>query len=278
MTTSEEVQLRTDFVINDQARGYPTRSVEVAVTRRKLDHLVRHGYLVRRRLLPAALVAVLATAVQRLAEAEAGQPGAEWVDGESSYLRNLLDKDAVFHQLIRLEPALSIARTLLGPQVWIDLEARVHYPGRAGVSVPWHSHLPVIPSPVPAFFSYPHQIHCLVYLDRVSEQEGALCLIPGSHTRPDLRIPLGDSSGRADQVDLFFEAGDAVLIHGNLWHRTAPSTETAGRRRLLLLGYVPSWIRNEFGRLGVAPEEPLTAALARTADPETRELLGEFSW
>ncbi|GLZ37794.1 phytanoyl-CoA dioxygenase family protein [Actinokineospora sp. NBRC 105648] len=278
MTAGEQTRTHTNFVINDQARGYPTRSVTAEATGEELDHLVRHGYLVRRALVPADLAAALGQAVHGLAKSEEGKQGAEWVRDKSIYIRRLLDKDALFHQLLRLEPALSIARTVLGPQVWVDLEARMHYPGSAGVSVPWHNHLPVIPDPIPAFFSYPHQIHCLVYLDRVSESEGALCLLPGSHTRTDLRIPLGDQSDRPGQVRLLFEPGDAVLIHGNLWHRTIPSTAAAGHRRLLLLGYVPSWISDDVGAQGVTPGEPLTVALARTADAEVRELLGEFHW
>jgi len=274
----DNATVRTEFVMNDQAAGYPTRSVIAEVEEAELDHLAQNGYLVRRGLISPDLAAGLRGCVRGLAAAEEGKPGAEWVDQDSIYLRRLLDKNAQFHQLLRLEPALSIARTLLGPQVWIDLEARMHYPGTAGIAVPWHNHLPVIPDPLPVFFCYPHQLHCLIYLDRVSTAEGALVLLPGSHLRAGLRIPLGDRSDHSDQVELFFEPGDAVIIHGNLWHRTAPSTAEANHRTLLLLGYVPSWIRSEIGEHGVPVSDPLTSALARTADAELKELLGEFHW
>ncbi|GAA0569153.1 phytanoyl-CoA dioxygenase family protein [Actinomadura livida] len=269
--------LSTDFVLSDQAAGYPRRTVTTTARPDDLDAVVRSGYLVRRGLLDGATAALLADAVLRLAKAEDGRPEAESLPGQSIYLRSLLDKDPVFHPLLRLEPALSIARTLLGPQVWIDLEARLNHAGRAGVGVPWHAHLPVIPDPLPALFSYPHQVHCLVYLDRITEKEGALCLLPGSHRRGDLRIPLGDQSDRDGQVELFFEPGDAVLIHAGLWHRTVPSSAVAGYRRLLLLGFVPSWQRPSTA-CGVPPERALTEDLARGGDAETRELLGEFRW
>lgn len=269
--------VHTEFVINDQAAGYPTRTVTAEVEQDELGQLVQQGYLVRRDLISPDLTANLREGVRELAEAEEGKPGAEWVALESIYLRRLLDKNARFHRLLRLEPILSIARTLLGPQVWIDLEARMHYPGRAGVVVPWHNHLPVIPEPLPAFFCYPHQLHCLIYLDRVSAEEGALLVLPGSHLRAGQRIPLGDRGDRTGQVELFFEPGDAVIIHGNLWHRTAPSTAQSKHRTLLLLGYLPSWIRNEVAH-GVPVDEPLTTPLARTGDAELKELLGEFHW
>ncbi|MEU5993247.1 phytanoyl-CoA dioxygenase family protein [Spirillospora sp. NPDC047418] len=277
MRAGGRTQLSTEFVISDQAAGYPRRTVTTTATPEDLDALVRSGYLVRRGLLDEAAAGVLAAAVLRLAEAEEGRPEAEDLPGESVYLRSLLDKDPVFHPLLRLEPALSVARTLLGPQVWIDLEARLNHAGRAGVAVPWHAHLPVIPDPLPALFSYPHQIHCLIYLDSITEREGALCLLPGSHRGGAVRIPLGNQSDRAGQVELFFEPGDAVFIHAGLWHRTVPSDAAAGYRRLLLLGFVPSWQRADTGR-GVRAEHALTEELARNGDAETRELLGEFQW
>ncbi|MFF3441457.1 phytanoyl-CoA dioxygenase family protein [Streptosporangium sp. NPDC002721] len=278
--------LQTDFVLNDQVNDYPIRSVETVASREELDEFVRSGYQVRRRLLNQQTAEVLGAAVLHLAQAEADHPDAECLPGMSSYIRSLLEKDEVFHPLLRLEPVLSIARLLLGPQRWIDLEARLNHAGCEGVAVPWHGHLPVIPDPLPPLFCFPHQIHCLIYLDRITEQEGALCLIPGSHLNAGLRIPLGDQSHQPGQVELFFEPGDAVLIHANLWHRTVPSTPAAGFRRLLLLGYVPSWLRADVGR-GVPPDRRLTEKLVcaegtegtgDAGDAETRELLGEFRW
>ncbi|TYK49198.1 phytanoyl-CoA dioxygenase family protein [Actinomadura decatromicini] len=185
--------LSTEFVINDQAAGYPRRTVETTATPEELDDLVSSGYLLLRGVLDRGTAGALAEAVLRLAEAEADRPEAESLPGDSIYIRSLLDKDPVFHPLLRFEPPLSIARTLLGPQVWIDLEARLNHAGRPGVAVPWHAHLPVIPDPVPALFSYPHQLHCLLYLDHITEREGALCLIPGSHSSGNVRIPLGEA-------------------------------------------------------------------------------------
>jgi len=277
MTTGEAPGTRTDFVINDQVNGYPTRSVTTTADADELAALVREGYLVRRRLLTPDIARELSEAVIRLADAEAGREHAEHLPNENIYIRALLDKDRAFHPLLELEPVLSIARSLLGPQVWVDLEARMNYAGRPGVAVPWHAHTPVIPDPLPSFFCFPHQIHCLVYLRRVTREEGALCVLPGSHVRTDLRIPLGDGGHRPDQVELLFEPGDAVLIHGNLWHRSVPSTDSADARVLLLLGYVPSWVKGETGR-GVPPEQRLTDDLRRTGGPWTRELLGEFEW
>jgi len=269
---------KTKFVLNDQASGYPTRTVATTASRLDLDRFLGDGFLVQRGLLGSHMAAEMARAVLTLATAEAGRPGSEYLPDQSIYIRGLLDKDTLFHSLLHLEPSLSLARTLLGPQVRMELEARMNYPGKAGVAVPWHGHLPVIPDPLPPLFCYPHQVHCLIYLDRVTESEGALCILPGSHERPDIQIPLGDNSDQEGQVELFFEPGDAVLIHANAWHRTVPSSAAAGYRRLLLIGYVPSWIRSDSQQLGIRPEHPLTADLALGADAETMELMGGLQW
>ncbi|MEU6557185.1 phytanoyl-CoA dioxygenase family protein [Streptomyces sp. NPDC046915] len=220
------------------------------------ERLVRDGYLTLPGLIDPVRTRALAEAVSRLVEVEKDDPAAELLPGQNIYLRFLLDKDATFHPLLTLEPTLSTARSLLGPQVWLDLDARMTFAGAAGYAVPWHIHMPVVPRPLPPFFCCPHQIHCLVYLDPIGADEGPLCLIPGSHHSTDLTIPPGDHSARPGQVELLFQPGDAVLLHGNLWHRVGAATAAAGPRRLLLLGYVPSWIRPDTAIAGCGRPVP----------------------
>jgi Phytanoyl-CoA dioxygenase (PhyH) len=239
--------------------------------------LVREGYLVLRQLLPPEDIHVLAYTVSRLAEVEMKQPGSELYPGQNIYMRSILDKDAAFHRLLELRMPLLIARAVLGPHVWLDAEARMTFAGVAGITVPWHNHIPVIPNPQPAFFCYPHQLHCLIYLDRVGIDEGLLYVLPGSHLDPAVRIKLGDDSDIHGQHAFTFQAGDAVLMHGNLWHRVGMTTAAAGNRRLLLLGYVPSWVRGDTGR-GVKAQHSLVQQLRRAAEPEMLELLGDFLW
>ncbi len=270
--------MRTEFVINDQVNGYPTRTVETDASEVYFAGFVKSGYLLLPKLVDTAKAASYGEAVLELARSEENQSGAEYLPGKSIYLRSLLDKNRIFHSLLRLEPALSIARTLLGPQVWLDVEARMNYEGSPDVSVPWHGHLPVIPDPLPPLFSFPHQIHCLIYLDHITDREGAFCLLPGSHLDASIKIPFRDQSDHEGQLAVFFEPGDAILIHANLWHRSIPSKADAGPRRLLLLGYVPSWIRSDIGIHGVPADTSLRAELASAGDDEVKELLGEFHW
>lgn len=277
MAAESQTGYRIDFTLNDQARGYPTHTVHVPVSRRVVNALVRDGYLLLPGLLDRGDAQLLATAVSRLVAAEVGRPEAELLPGKNIYMRGVLEKESTFHRLLTLRTPLLIARAVLGPQLWIDMDARMTFSGVAGITVPWHIHIPVVPRPRPAFFCYPHQIHCLAYLDHVGADEGLLYVLPGSHADSAVRIELGDNSDVAGQVGFGFRPGDAILMHGNLWHRVGPTTEMAGDRRLLLLGYLPSWIRGDTAR-GVKAQRSLTEELRRDADPELLELLGDFSW
>lgn len=264
-----------NFTINDRTRGYPQRDVQVAATPQEIDSLVRDGYLLRRGLIPSSWLDEFRVAVDKLVVAEKDHPQAERLAGNGLYIRALLDKDTTFHRLLTFEPVASVARAVLGPQVEFGSEARVAFPGVANAGVNWHIHMRVIPQPLPPFFCYPHQIHGIVYLDHVSAAEGQLCVLPGSHLDATLDLP-DDSSDQPGQVALEFEPGDVILMHGNLWHRTVPTSAECRQRRLILFGYSPAWIKSDITR-GVPAEHLLTADLSREGEI-TDELLGGFHW
>ena len=103
------------------------------------------------------------------------------------------------------------------------LSARITYPGDDREhQTPWHQHLRVISNPLPPWFSRPHCIDCLIYLDDLNEDTGAVAVVPGSHDWLDKATPnvYGPVEG---EVELRVEAGGGVLIHGNLWHRGLPT-------------------------------------------------------
>jgi phytanoyl-CoA hydroxylase len=79
-------------------------------------------------------------------------------------------------------------------------------------------------------------------LDDAPVEAGALRVLPGSH-RGGLVTPLGGvvpadrvAAARADEraIDLPARAGDLVLLHNHLWHRSGPN-RSAGHRRALTL-------------------------------------------
>ena len=148
-----------------------------------------------------------------------------------------MDKDSVFLDLLKFQPALSIARAMMGPLVRLrGLSARIGYPGDdLQHQTPWHQHLRVIPDPLPPWFSRPHCIDCLIYLDDLNEDTGTIAVVPGSHNWLDKTAPQTYESVEGE-LELRVKAGGGVLIHGNLWHRALPTLKI--ERRMLILSYL----------------------------------------
>ena len=259
----------------DAHRGFPTREVEVLATPGEIQTLARDGYLVRENLLPPAEIARLRIALD---ETVARDSRLETQGGKSFggvFIRHLLDKHPAFLELLDWAPTLSVARALLGPSVALrGFTGRVCDPADPNQETEWHFHQRVIPDPVPPLFSRPHTLDVLLYLDDLTDLNGPLCVVPGSHLWADRDLPVGVFDDQPGQVVLRLPAGSAVLCHGSLWHRALPTRPGGTRRRLLLFGYGPSWLKTSI--YGEKPQDGLSAQLLRSPDvtEETRELLG----
>jgi hypothetical protein len=277
MTEQVVTDYTIEYRINDSKMADNRRQVKVPVSPAELDELVEQGFLLCRDLFPSEMLDRMRVAVDRLEAIEGEHPQGERLPGNGFYLRFLRDKDEVFRDLLFYSPPVSIARALLGPQVWFDVDARIAYADSPGKFVPWHIHKRVVPSPMPPFFSYPHGIHCLLYLDDVGDAEGPLVVLPGSHRRNDLELPDGDTRDLPGQQLVRPRAGDCLIVHANLWHRTMPTLPGCHRRRLVLIGYEPAWSKSAITR-GIKPEHPLTENLRGSGDPELSELLDEWHW
>jgi ectoine hydroxylase-related dioxygenase (phytanoyl-CoA dioxygenase family) len=250
----------------------PYRETEVRASPEEIVDFVERGYLVRERLLPPAQIDALKTALDGIAEREGHEIGHGRQFG-GVFLRHLMDKHPAFLELFRFPPTLSVARAVLGPQVQVlPMTGRISYPGEPNQETHWHFHQRVIPSPLPAFFTRPHVLDCLIYLDETSDANGPLRVVPGSHQRIYEDLPADCYDDQPGQVTLRLPAGSVVIIHGALWHRALPTRPDGSIRRLLILPYANSWLK--LPSYGVRPENGLMKALAEGADQETRELLG----
>ena len=264
-------------VLNEHNPNAETRQhweVDVHATPEELQTLVETGYLIREGLFQGEALEKLREALDRLEEREwekrdsaiAGKKGWGFIP------RHLMDKDKVFLELLKFEPTLSIARAMMGPLVRLrGLSARISYPGDdREQQTPWHQHLRVVSNPLPPWFSRPHCIDCLVYLDDLNEDTGAVAVVPGSHDWLDKATPnvYGPVEG---EVELRVKAGGGVLIHGNLWHRGLPTLNA--KRRMLILSYTPTWLRKS-PHGGAQPTDGLTHTFLEDADMEERMLLG----
>ena len=268
-------------VLKDHMGGEPLRrEVAVCATLDELESLGRDGFLIREAAIVGDWLESLRRALDRLTEKEwpAHRPPPDARPDEPPahswgiILRHLLDKDAAFHDLLAWAPALSVARAMMGPLVRLrGLSARVSFAGAEPQDTPWHQHLRVVPKPLPPWFSRPHAIDCLIYLDELNDDTGALSVVPGSHHWLDREPPPLRYEPVPGEQMLRLPAGSMAIIHSNLWHRAL--SPRAGKRRVLILSYTPSWLRKS-PHGGPAPEDGLTRELIANGDEEARELLG----
>lgn len=256
----------------------PFVEVDVPLPEPALAYLADQGFLYLQGLLDSGVCADLVGRLDRLVEHEHQVRGGVSVPGNGYYVRDLIYKDAAFFPFFAWEPMLALARAMLGPKVQARVDSRVATVGEAGVGVPWHVHYPASTDPPPAWFSPPHSLHLLVYLDDIGVAEGALDVLPGSHRTP--RPPR--ETDIAGAVSLRPAAGDCVAMHGNLWHKTVPTHPDAGPRHVLFVGYTAAWVISDSragGQPAPSPSRRVDPASLWSGDRiELEELLGEFKW
>lgn len=262
-----------DYTIRDSHRGNPTRRVEVLATPDEIQHFVRDGYLVREALLPPNEIEKLRAALDEcVAKDQHVERGGKNSFG-GIFLRHLADKHEDLLELVDFAPVTSIARALFGPMIQQrGFTARVCFPDEPHQEVEWHFHQRLIPDPLPPLMPRPQTLDALLYLDDITELNGPLCVVPGSHNWTTADLPRGDLNDRESQIVLTLPAGSVVLVHGATWHRALPTLPGGGMRRLIIMGYGPAWQKPSV--YGVKPTDGLTSKVLK--DPNTSEELREL--
>ncbi|MCW8128777.1 MAG: phytanoyl-CoA dioxygenase family protein [Planctomycetota bacterium] len=275
--TLDAAGTRIDYRINDQTPAGTARPVDVHATPEELARFEADGYLVRERLFQGDALEHLRRCIDEIVDEESRREGFRIGTGRGFggvFIRRLLDRHEGLHVFLACDALTSVARAMLGPQVWMrDMVARVSYPGQPNQETEWHWHQRVVPQPVPPWFSFPHIVDALVYLDDLTDATGPICVVPGSHKRIHEGLPSHDFADKAGQATLRLPAGSAVLIHGNLWHRAMPTLPHGTRRRLIIAGFAPTWIKAPpFDKL--PNPDGLMARRCKDGSAEDRELLG----
>ncbi len=249
--------------------------MNVQATEDELSQLVEEGYVVRKGLVSPSDLAALRAAAD---EIEAEELPKHQVDVNAGFgglfVRNLIDRHKTFRDFcLGFEPTLSVARAVLGPQVQIHASVlRIAYSGLKNQNVEWHFHQRVVPDPIPPFFLRPVVLDNLVYLDELTPETGPLVVLPRSHL-VDEDLPSGDHSDKPGQVIVTCPAGSCVTSHSSLWHKALAPAEGSPKRRLLIFGYSPVWLK-QIDR----PGGGLTDELLSGANRGMRELLGKEGW
>lgn len=265
----------TTYKIMTNAAGEDTeRTVDVYASPEEITQFGEQGYLVRKGLFSDAQLQRYRDALD---EIEAIEMSTDHIGRGGNFggwfPRYLFDKHAAFHDLIDYAPFVSVARAMLGPFVRIrQLGGRVAYPGEPNQETHWHLHRRTVPDPLPTFFSFPHTLDYLIYLDELNDANGAIAYVPGSHLRIHDELPANDFDDKPGQEVLYGPPGTTLMIHSNLWHRALPTRPDGEKRRLLILSYGTTWMRKS--PFGTKPEVSLMDDYIEQASPEVRELLG----
>jgi len=259
-------------VLNDHP-GEFQRTIEVEATEVQLKHLEVEGYLVREQLIPDDLLARLRAAADEIESRHLPTANIRSRAFGGLFVRNILDEHEAFHELLDFAPLISVARAMLGPQVQVHGNVlRVSYPDQDEQAVEWHFHQRVIPEPMPPFFCRPAALDNLIYLDPLTPESGPIVVLPRTH-QVDRDLPSGDHADKPGQVVVTCPAGSVVTASASLWHRALAPKPGAGKRRLVIVGYSPTWMK-PIDRLSAGADRGLTDRLVNNASEEKRELLG----
>lgn len=275
----KENELEISYIINNAQAGYPTRNVASNLEHSHQINLVQDGYTVIKNLFTQEQLTDFSTALDALEENEHHLKDPMYKHNTGSiYLRWLLTKDQRFWPFNSHPELIALARLALGPQIQLDdADARITFADVID-GTGWHIHLRTIPDPLPPFFCYPHALHHLLYLDNITEREGGLCVLPGSHKDHSIKIDVNSHHNIDGERILFPQRGDVVLMHANLWHRAVKSQRGGIKRRLMLGAFSPCWLSSTY-EVGQRGELDWRKAYAtKNESEESNEFAGYFSW
>lgn len=250
----------------------PPRTIDVHATPSEISGLVENGYIVREQLFTGDELQPLRDVADEIeAHYLKTHDPSEGKGFGGLFVRNLIDDYPVIENLLLRNPALiSVARAVLGPQVQVHASVlRVAYPALENQAVEWHFHQRVVPEPEPPFFLRPVVLDNLIYLDDLTDDSGPLVVLPGSH-KVNEDLASGDFSDKPGQVVVKCPAGSVVTSHSSLWHKAIAPKPSGGKRRLLIFGYSPVWLK----MIDVPSKLRQRTASDADATEEQRELLG----
>jgi ectoine hydroxylase-related dioxygenase (phytanoyl-CoA dioxygenase family) len=151
----------------------------------------------------------------------------------------LLERDAIFRELIQHPTAIEFVTTLLSPDFLIsNFTANIALPGSKSMEL--HSDQGIV---VPEPWFHPWSINIIWCLNDVDEENGATRYVPGSHRlRWASELP---PDAREKSVPFKASAGSIAVMDGRLWH-TSGANVSQSRERALLFGYYSrSFIRQQ---------------------------------
>jgi phytanoyl-CoA hydroxylase len=196
-----------------------------------------HGYLHARGLFDAAELDAMRAAIGRILDTVAGTEHdvdhtwkAVQQEAVLKGFHNVEYHDAVFARAVAHPRLVAVLTDLIGPNVQLHHTKMLVKPPAKGAPFPMHQDYPY----------FPHERHTVlaasVHLDDADEENGCLCVVPGSHLRGpiaetgeshSLDVPLSDGT------PLPASAGDVVLFNYLTIHGSGVNASTRSRRNVL---------------------------------------------
>lgn len=162
--------------------------------------------------------------------------GEGWV-GPSRHYRKIerLERDPLFLAFLRNPLFVALARAWLGERVLLYRSVLWNKAGQGGTNLPWHQDDGL-------FWGIDRAPSLQIWtaLDCADERAGCVEVVPGTHraglaTHQGGTIPDEVVSARpeaAAPVPLVVAAGEAVLIHNHVWHRSGHNLGDQPRRAI----------------------------------------------
>jgi ectoine hydroxylase-related dioxygenase (phytanoyl-CoA dioxygenase family) len=162
--------------------------------------------------------------------------GRGWIGPSLRYRKiEKLELDAVMWAYIVSPPLVAVARAVVGEEVALYRAMLMNKAAHGGTELPWHQDgglfWGVDRDPVLSIWTA---------LDDATAASGAMRIVPGSHLA-GLARPMGgnipralvDAAGaEARAVCVEARAGEAVILHNHVWHRSGLNATAAPRRAL----------------------------------------------
>jgi ectoine hydroxylase len=242
---------------------FGARTCVSAVVTDRRTAFERDGYVVLTDVLSGVELRRLSDAVGRVWNANGPQNGA--VLHELAFL----GLDRSFLELVDHPAVLPLVLDLLGWNIYVyHCHLDVHPPQPPPPSLQWRWHQDGgrqnvdLESPRPRL-----SVKAGYFLTDVrSPDDGAMCVIPGSHVRDVLERPTDPLERPPGAIPLLVDAGSVVVFDRRLWHARG---DNVGRRtrRVLFYAYTYRWIR-------LRDDPRLDVMLLADLSPVQRQLLG----
>lgn len=241
--------------------------LEYRLTPEERRSFEEHGFLQIKNVLTPDHVNALTDATDKIytARVTAGH-GAQ----EPLFYPNFLPDDELFQELIDYEKIL--------PKVWGILGWNIYqYHAHIIVTPPsgrerdnktfgWHQDSGRVNAEMESHPRPRLSLKVAYFLSDTSEAgRGNFWIIPGSHLKDTLEVPVGGDGQPEGAIPVLAKPGTAVFFDRRLWHTASPNW-SAVTRKILFYGYGYRWLR---------PKDDMTVqGLWEKSDPVRRQMLG----